>query len=655
MTDSIRSLAEGFDVIGDAQWRTMAETALKGAPLDRLVRKTLDGVARGPLFTRSDLEKVGPLPAPGAAPYLRGLTAERDPYLPWGIRQIIDDPDPKAANEALRTDLSGGVSEIALALDPTGANGVAVRTLDELKTVLDGVMLDLAPVHLQPSRMAPQYAALALAYMQDQGLDLKTLKGGLGLSPIGQKSLAGGGAAKLPVRLQRTAEAAAWCAEHAPNIKVVSITANAPHEAGGSAAHELAFACAGGASYMRAFIDHGLTPDQAANALEFSFAADADVHLTIAKLRAARRVWARVADAFGCSPEAQGMRICAITSSRMLTARDAWNNLIRNACAGLGAAAGGADSITIRPFNEPLGTATPFARRLGRNLQIMLMEESHLGVTADPAGGSYLHETLGHRLAQAGWDLFQQIERRGGLFETVKAGWLQNEVAKTRDANVAQYAEGREALIGVTQFANLEERPVEAGQRDYTPPKLDAPTLEPQPFTDKLDAARAGHAIRVLDLPEQDWAPLRYMRLAEPFEALRDAADAHAKKAGAAPKAFLATLGALADFNARASFASNRLAVSGVETDQALEYADIDACAAAFAKSGSKLAVICGTDDAYSDMAEELAEALKQAGAKEVWIAGKPGAIPGVDHFIHMRSHSLEDGERAHTVLGVSA
>ena len=145
------------------------------------------------------------------------------------------------------------------------------------------------------------------------------------------------------------------------------------------------------------------------------------------------------------------------------------------------------------------------------------------------------------------------------------------------------------------------------------------------------------------------------MRLAQPFEALRDAADAHAKKTGKAPTAFLATLGALADFNARASFASNRLAVAGVETDQASEYADIDACADAFARSGSKLAVICGTDDAYSDMAEELAEALKQAGASEVWIAGKPGLITGVDHFIHIRSHSLEDGERAHKILGVSA
>ncbi|MAP48908.1 MAG: hypothetical protein CMH90_05440 [Oceanicaulis sp.] len=655
MTDSIRPLAEGFEAIDDAQWRVMAEAALKGAPLERLVRKTLDGVARGPLFTRTDRDAIGPLPAPGAAPYLRGLTAERDPYLPWGVRQIIDDADPKAANAALLSELSGGVSEIALTLDPTGAMGVAVRTLDELKTVLDGVMLDLAPVYLQPSRMAPQYAALALAYIRDQGLDLSTLKGGLGLSPIGQKSLAGGGAENLPERLKRTAEAAAWCADHAPNIKVVSITANAPHEAGGSAAQELAFACGGGASYMRAFIDHGLTPDQAANALEFSFAADADVHLTIAKLRAARRVWARVAEAFGCSPEAQGMRICAITSSRMLTARDAWTNLIRNACAGLGAAAGGADSITVRPFNEPLGAATSFARRVGRNLQIMLMEESHLGVTADPAGGSYLHETLGHRLAQAGWDLFQQIERRGGLFETVKAGWLQNEVAKTRDAYVAQYAEGRESLIGVTQYANLEERPVEAGQRSYTPPKLDAPTLEPQPFADKLEAAANGHAIRLLEAPDQNWPPLRYMRMAEPFEALRDAADAHAEKTGQAPRAFLATLGALADFNARASFASNRLAVSGVETDQAREYADIDACADAFAETGSKLAVICGTDDAYSDMAEELAEALKQAGAQEIWVAGKPGSIPGVDHFIHMRSHSLEDGERAHTILGVSS
>jgi len=653
MSDSIRPLAEGFAATDNAQWRSLAEAALKGAPLDKIVRKTLDGVERGPLFTADDLSALGDMPAPGAAPYLRGLKAERDEYLPWSIRQAVDDPDPRAANAAILADLAGGVSEIALHLDPCGGSGVAIRTLDELKTTLDGVMLDLAPVYMQPSRMAPQYAAMMIALYQDLGLDLSTLKGGLGLSPIGQKSLAGGGAADLPERLLRTAEAAAFCAEHAPNIKVVNITANAPHEGGGSEAHELAFACGGGASYMRAFIDHGLTPDQAANALEFTFAADADVHLTIAKLRAARRVWAKVAEAFGCSPEARGMSITAVTSNRMLTARDAWTNLIRNACAGLAAAAGGADALTVRPFNAPLGAATPFARRVGRNLQIMLMEESHLGRTADPAGGGYLHETLGHRLAEAGWALFQQIESKGGLFETVKAGWLQTEIAKVRDQRLAQYATGKESLIGVSQFPNLDERDVEAASREYTAPELDLKEIAPQSFEGKITAAKAGQMIRVLPLPEPCWQPVQYMRVAEPFEALRDAADDYAAAKGKAPSAFLATLGPLASFNARASFASNRLAVAGIETDAAQEFSDPQACVEAFKASGSTLAVLCGSDDAYAEGADALAQLLKNAGAAEVWLAGKPSDLNAVDHYIHMRSHSLDDGTRAHKALGV--
>jgi methylmalonyl-CoA mutase len=162
-------------------------------------------------------------------------------------------------------------------------------------------------VHLQPSRMAPQSAALFLALLEQTGLDPTAIRGGLGLSPIGQKSLAGGGAASLSERLRRTAEAAAYAADRFPRLKTVAITATAPHEAGGSEAQEIAFACAGGASYMRAFIEHGLSPDQAANALEFSFAADADIHLTIAKLRAARRAWARVAEAFGVSEDKRAM------------------------------------------------------------------------------------------------------------------------------------------------------------------------------------------------------------------------------------------------------------------------------------------------------------------------------------------------------------
>ena len=652
MSDSLHAFAGDFPAADLDAWRAEADKALKGAPFERLIAKTVDGIERGPLFTRADLAEAGETGAPGAAPFIRGRMAEPDAYLPWGVRQSVDHPDPEIANAHILQELSGGASEIALRIDPLGETGVAARTLEELKTTLDGVMLDLAPVHLQPSRMAPQSAALFLALLEQSDLDPASIKGGLGLSPIGQKSLAGGGAASLTERLTRTAEAAAYAAEAFPQIKTVAITASAIHEAGGSEAQEIAFACAGGASYMRAFIDHGLTPDQAARALEFSIAADADIHLTIAKLRAARRAWARVAEAFGVSEEARAMTLHVVTSARMLTARDPFTNLIRNACAGLAAAAGGADSLTVRPFTDALGPATPFARRLSRNLQVLLMEESHLGKTADPAGGGFLHETLGARIAAAGWAVFQEIERQGGLFETVKSGWLQGRIEQSLHARRQTLAVGKDALIGVSAYPQLDAKAVETETRTYTPPTLKAPILEPQPFADKVRAARSGAQVRVLDLPEPEWTPLQSVRLAEPFEALRDRAEVFAQASGARPKAFLATLGPLADFNARATFATNRLAVAGMEAIAPSVHADLEACADAFAASGARLAVICGTDTAYAQQGEALAKLIKAGGRVEVWIAGKPCEIKGVDHFIHMRSDALDDGARALSAVG---
>ena len=629
----------------------MAETALKGAPFERLIKRTLDGVARGPLFTAADLAEAGSPGAPGAAPFIRGAAPARDPHLPWRIRQVIDNPDPKAANAALLTELNGGVSEIALKLDPHGEHGVAARTVSELQTVLDGVMLDLAGVHISPSLMGPQHAAMFVAALEASGVDADAVRGGLGLSPIGQKSLAGGGAADLDQRLDRAAEAAALTAERYPGLKTVSITASTAHDAGASEAQEIAFALAGGASYMRALIDRGLSANTAARALEFSFAADADIHLTIAKLRAARRAWSRVLEAFGVTEDARAMAIHAVTSWRMLTARDPWTNLIRNACAGLGAAAGGADAITVRPFTDALGAATPFAKRLARNLHILLMEESHLGKVADPAGGGFLHETLGARLADAGWSVFQEIERRGGLFAAVRSGWLQTEIAAKREARKATYDVGKEALIGVSQYPDLDGRAVQTASHSYVPPTLDAPVIKTQPFAAKVAAASSGAQVRELDLPEPEWTPLTAHRIAAPFEALRDAADAFEAKTGAAPKAFLATLGRSQDFSARAGFAGNRLAVAGVVADPAEAYASVEACAEAFGRSGARLAVICGTDDAYAEQAEALTAALKAKGAHAVWLAGQ-ALIAGVDHVIHRRSHAQDDGRLALSAVG---
>lgn len=694
MTQDIHPLAAGFPAADDESWRQLAEKALKGADIERITRRTVDGVARGPLFTKAHLEEVSDPGAPGAAPFVRGLDAARDAYLPWDIRQAIDEPDPKRANAAILDELNGGTSQIALHLDPAGRTGVAVRTLDEMKTTLDGVMLDLAPVHLVASQDAEGYAAIFVALLEDSGLDAGRIRGGLGLDPIGTAATSGS-AQGLDGALSRAVQAAGYLRDAFPGLKTIRVGAAPPHEAGGSEAQELAWLCASGAGYMRALLDAGLSRDEAAATLEFTIAADADIHLTISKLRAARRVWARVAEAFGCSPQGRGMRLHAVTSARMLTARDAWTNLIRNTCAAFGAAAGGADAITVRPFTDVLGAPTKFARRLARNLQVMLAEESHLGKVADPAGGGYLHETVGQRLADKAWALFQEIEARGGAIKAVCSGWLQDEISKVRQVRRNAYATGKESLIGVSTYPQLDARPVETAERDYTPGKLDAEAIEAGSFADRIEAARSGAQVGEQKpgqaepsdptsnpqrfasaaarphpgpVPWEDrpsgceggqeeiaeFEPLEPVRFAEDFEALRDAADAHAARTGSRPAAFLATLGTLPEFNARAAFARNRLAVGGVETPEPGVYDTITACAAALKGAATPLAIICGTDEAYSEHAAALAGRLKQAGAREVWLAGRPMDIAGIDRFIHMRSDAVEDLASAHTILGVA-
>jgi len=586
------SFAPPFDRADAEAWRALAESALKGSDFDRaLVRRTLDGLARGPLFTAADAPDPARRGAPGASPFGRGLSAARDPFLPWGVRQAFRLDEPRL-NTAILEDLAGGVSEIALDC----AHGDA----DALRRALDGVLLDLAPVHLENA--SPEHAEALLALMEGAGAS----RGGLGFE-IARLEDAG-----ALTRLSAAPE----------GVGLICVRAERLFEAGAGEALELAASLCEGAAAMTALIESGLTPDLAAARIEVVYGADADVHLTIAKLRAARALWAQMLDAYGCAPGALGQRQRAVTAARSLSRRDPYTNLVRTACAGLAAAAGGADAITVRPLTERLGGPSPFARRLARNLQVLLQEESHLGKVADPAGGAFLHETLAEELARSGWSAFQALEASGGWRGVLASGALREQAEADAARRIADLATGRADLIGVTAY----------------------PVLTP-------DAPEAGPGLAPVAPPEGVPAACA---LAEPFEQLADAAAALPDR----PKVFLATLGGKAAFGARASFAANRLAVAGIEAIAPAEHAGVDACADAFAASGAHAAILCGTDDAYAEHAEALARALKDRGARAVWLAGRPSRdaaalkAAGVDHFSHLRSDKLEELARLLETLG---
>ncbi len=466
MSDHITPLSDGFPARSESDWRGLAEKALRGADFDEtLGRKTADGIDRGPaFFSRPE----------HAAPSDR---AAKDVYLPWGMRQTLLEETPEKANEAALADLMGGVSELELNLDPTGQTGLNANDLDSLDAALRGIDLSIAPIHLDVILGQGTHAHLLLALYARRRIDGETLKGGLGLNPVGRAARQG--VALDPECFDKAKALVELCDTAFPQLQIFRADGAMVFEAGASEAQELAVMAAKVARYMRLMGDVGLSADQAASAIELRLAADADIHLTIAKLRAARRIFQRIALAFGASSAASRAQLHAKTAGRMLSAKDPWTNLIRNACAGFAAAAGGADALTVRPMTDAIGRPTGFARRVARNLHILLAEESHIGKVTDPASGGYLHETLSDALAEKAWALFQEIEAKGGIEAGFGDGWLQGEIARERDAKLKRIAEGEEIILGVTKFPDPDPRKVET---DGVWPEVEEPESALKPI-----------------------------------------------------------------------------------------------------------------------------------------------------------------------------
>lgn len=594
MSRPIRDLAGDFPAFGPDDWTALAQAAIGERDFARtLVRRTPGGIERGPVFFDR------PASRPGTA-----LPDQTNPHLPWAIQQDFAGGDLPSANAAILEDLAGGVSQIGLRLDHSGEAGLAIRTAAEAAELLDGVDLALAPVFLSP-RTTRDEAEPFLSLIQDAASRGPSLRGGLGLAPGDPAGFA------LAAELGETLD----------HVEILHIDARVVHDSCGTEIHELAFAASALNCAMRGLLDAGLSPDRAASRIGLTLAADADIHAGIAKFRAARRIWAAILDAFRVSPARQRGRIHAVTSFRMLSANDPWTNLVRNAAAGFAAGCASVDGLTVRPLTDALGRPAAFGRRLARNLQILLQEESHIGRVADPAGGSYLHETLTDRMAEAAWARFQTLESEGGFASALSDGPFRDEIAAARDALIEAHATGSEALIGVSNFVPAENRPVLSADTNWQ-----------------------------ACLPR---SPFAAFRVAAPFEALADLGNAAPDEKRTV---FLATLGDLADFNARATFASRRLAVGGLRAAGGDIHASLDAMVAAFKASPARLAILCGSDEAYARSADRAAAMLREAGARAVWLAGAPNpAFGNIDHFIHLRSHVIEDIRSAFEALEIAS
>jgi len=366
--------------------------------------------------------------------------------------------------------------------------------------------------------------------------------------------------------------------------------------------------------------------------LSFAVAVGPDVLVETAKLRALRLCWARVLEASGAAPDRRSAHIHAFTSQRMMTRYDAWTNILRVTTAAFAAGVGGADDVTTYPFTDALGLPTPFARRVARNTQHVLLEECKLGHVADPAGGAWFVEKLTGDLAEKAWEIMQAIEAKRGIELALHAGWLQAEVAIAREKRQKLIATRRETITGVTDFPLLGAEAPEVMERRRLAGSPDAGEGAGAPYL----------------------SPIRW---AAPFEALRDRAE----RAGA-PRVFFANMATLAEFGPRAQWTRNLFASGGVGSIGPEDaHATMEALVEAFRKSGVRVAVIASTDACYAEHAENAAQRLKAAGADWVVIAGKPGEseaklrAAGVDQFVFAGQDALKELETLHAALGISS
>jgi methylmalonyl-CoA mutase len=587
---------------GRARWRTavagvLAKSTRREAeelgpePEQMLETPTYEAVAIRALYTA--LDELPEPPLPGEWPYLRGADALRDVKSGWRVAEAI--PANRVAgvaaedvNSAVLAGLREGVSALLVRV---GESGVLPAQLEK---VFEGVYLSMAPVILDAGADYQAAGDALLELVTRVEPDQRAL---LSID-LGADPLTAALSERPRAELREVVRMATRLGDD-QGVRAITVDGPAFHNLGANATWELAGSVAAAVAYLRVLTESGLPVAKALSQISFRLAADDDQFLTTAKIRALRRLWARVADVVG-EPDHGAAVVHAETSLPMMTQRDPWVNMLRTTLAAFGAGVGGADTVLVFPFDVAIeggfpGMAASFARRMARNIQLLLLEESHVGRILDPAGGSWFVEDLTDQLASQAWQTFQTIEQHGGFVDA--HDHIAGQIAEIAARRTDDIAHRKTAITGVNEYPNLTEPALPQSDSSYSP-------------------LAAGKLIRY----------------AAQFEALRDRSDAYLARTGSRPQALLLPLGPLAEHNIRTTFASNLLACGGIEAVNP-GTVDGDSVAKAVTDAGSPaVAVVCGTDARYGTEASAVVEAAHSAGVSHICLAGPQKAVADADH-----------------------
>ena len=675
--------------------------------------KTYEGLTVEPIYTAEDIAGLPHLGSkPGFMPFVRGTRPNGFIGAPWKICQELTLSFPREFNAEARYDLARGQTAMNVVLDrPTrsgqdpadapesevGAGGVSLSTLADVSTLFRGIDLAHVAVQCFTGATALPLIAMLVVALQDNRRGLNyfyPMEGCIGADPLGVLAADGRRGMSLETAYDSLYQTTAWAVRKAPKLQTIFVQGHPYHDAGASSTEEVAFALATATEYLRELIGRGLTIEDAAPRIRFGFSLGSNFFMEIAKLRAARILWAQIVAAFGGSPEARKMSIHGRSSAFNKTVFDHNVNMLRVTSEGFSGAVGGVDSLHVAPFDEPIRTPDRFSRRIARNVQIILQEEARFVMPIDMGGGSYTIEKMTDEFGRAAWKLFQDIEKNGGMAAAVIAGTPQS-MAQATAARRARAAETRaDVILGTNMYANLAEKKLEAPAVDRAALKkarvakvaayrhasqryslgFDLTTIE-RGFAgsdgrnggDAVDlavdavvgGATLGQLFEVLagrEAARQEATPLRITRLAESFERLRREVEEKFAAEKRRVRIFLANIGPIPQHKPRADFARGFFEVAGFEMIGNEGFPGVEAAAEAALASGAQVVVICSTDATYPDYVPELTRRVKAAKPETtVIVAGKQAAeatatfdAAGVDDYIHVRANCYEINRKLH-------
>ncbi len=607
-----KKLFADFPEISTSMWEEKIKVDLKGADYQKnLVWQSDEGIPVRPYYRQADISSLE---------YLEGIGNLRnisDAPNGWTICQnICSGKDLKEANEKIKSALKGGVQALCIQLGEA-----RIPDFSMLEALLRDIPLKETEIHFSACLGADAIYSGLCKLAAKKGTDPSELKGSLGADPLGMMAKTG-----IPIAgFENMGKLLLAVKKASPQLRTIEVNGALIQNAGATLVEELAFSMAMFSEYMALLTDKGIDPLSAQDSMLLTLASGPNYFMEIAKLRDARILWSKIAEAYGVDPSLANIRIHSVSSEWNMTLYDPHVNMLRGTTEAMSSILGGADLVNVLPFDYPNGKGTVFSNRIARNVQIILREEAHFDLVADPASGSYYIESLTDSMAEKAWDLFCEVESMGGFIKAFAAGWIQDKTDASRKKKTDRAASGQGRILGTNAYPNFHE--------------LHLQELIKAPGKAEWDPASS--TLR----------PLQTFRLSSPFEKLRLETERSAKK----PRVLLLKYGNPAWMAARATFAGNFFACAGYEIVDQSPFKDVEE-GIKFASSGEfDLVVLCSSDEVYRETAPLAVKAL--SGLSTVVVAGYPAESmeelkkAGLEHFIHRKTNVLETLTRFNKLL----